>query len=54
MASCWNGIFMCDAHKSAGTEEKTVDELRALGREHSDYYLPHAKHTKPTGPRRST
>lgn len=37
-ACCWKGIFMCDVSRNAGTTEKTVEELRGLGREHSDYW----------------
>lgn len=37
-ASCWNGLFYCDDFKSAGTIEKTVQELRALGLEHPCYF----------------
>lgn len=39
-ASCWQGIFMCDRAQTASTVEKTVRELRALGREHPDYWRP--------------
>lgn len=42
-ASCWWWIFPCDEAVNAGLVEKTVDELRALNREHEDYFLPHAK-----------
>jgi hypothetical protein len=38
-ASCWLGIFMCQESKFAGTCEKTVRELRALGRESPDYWF---------------
>ena len=37
-ASCWQGIFYCDDYKTAGTTEKTVAELQALGRENPDYW----------------
>lgn len=37
-ASCWHGVFMCDDSKTAGTVERTVAELDALGREHSSHY----------------
>ena len=39
MASCWQGIFMCEDARTAGTTEKTVKELRELGREHPDYFI---------------
>jgi len=42
-ASCWNGEFYCDKYISAGTVEKTVDELRELKLEHESYYLPYAR-----------
>ena len=35
-ASCWNYEFVCEKYREAGTVEKTVAELMALGREHSD------------------
>ena len=38
-ASCWHGEFMCDNAKTAGTVEKTVNELKALGLEHSHYWI---------------
>ena len=38
MASCWQGIFMCDEAREAGTVIKTVGELRELNREHEDYW----------------
>lgn len=38
-ASCWRGIFMCDDSRGAGTTRKSVAELRALGREHPDWYI---------------
>jgi len=38
-ASCWLGIFMCQESKFAGTCEKTVAELRVLGRESPDYWF---------------
>ena len=37
-ASCWKGIFMCWGSDTAGTEEKTEDELKELALEHSDYW----------------
>ena len=37
-ASCWRGIFYCDEYKTAGTVDKTVKELTALGREHPSYW----------------
>lgn len=37
-ASCWQGIFMCDEARTAGTIIKTVAELRPLGLEHQDYW----------------
>lgn len=36
--SCWQGIFMCDEARSAGTVEKTKKELIDLGLEHL-YYI---------------
>jgi hypothetical protein len=37
-ASCWHGEFMCQESGVAGTVEKTVRELDALGREHRSNY----------------
>lgn len=37
-ACCWQGIFLCDDSAGAGTTEKTIRELKALGLEHSDYW----------------
>lgn len=37
-ASCWQGFFMCDDSKFAGTVEKTIDELKELNLEHSSYW----------------
>lgn len=39
-ASCWQGLFYCDKYQTAGTVEKTVEELRKLGREHPSYWEP--------------
>lgn len=38
-ASCWQGSFMCENHKSAGTTTKTIRELKELGKENSFYWL---------------
>jgi hypothetical protein len=37
-ASCWQGVFMCDASQGAGTVQKTKAELRELGLEHPSYW----------------
>lgn len=37
-ASCWQGVFMCEEAREAGTVEKTVEELSKLGLEHSHYW----------------
>ena len=37
-ASCWQGEFTCRECKGAGTVEKTLDELRALDREHPQWW----------------
>jgi len=37
-ASCWQGIFMCDKSRDAGTVEKSIEELQRLDLEHSDYW----------------
>lgn len=38
MASCWQGIFMCDRSQGAGTVQKTRSELRQLGLEHPRFW----------------
>lgn len=42
-ASCWQGIFLCEESREAGTTEKTVAELAKLGLESPDYWFksPH-------------
>lgn len=47
-SSCWQAIFMCHESAYAGTVEKTVAELRALGLEHEDYFVPYAHPLAPT------
>ncbi len=37
-AACWQGVFLCDDYLDAGTVEKTVSELRQLGRESEHYW----------------
>lgn len=37
-ASCWHGVFMCDASRTAPTVDRTVAELDAMGREHPSNY----------------
>jgi hypothetical protein len=37
-ASCWQGLFYCDDYQTAGTVEKTIEELTALGLEHPSYW----------------
>lgn len=37
-ASCWLDRFPCDRHATAGTVEKTLDELRALNLEHPSFW----------------
>ena len=38
-ACCWQGYFMCDGARSAGTIQLSVAELHERGREHSDWWL---------------
>ena len=42
-ASCWQGRFFCDRHKTAGTVEKTRAELEALDLEHPDYWTDNGR-----------
>lgn len=37
-ASCWQGEFMCDKARTAGTVEKTREQLAQLNREHPSYW----------------
>lgn len=37
-ASCWQGVFLCEESMSAGTVEKTIDELKGLALEHADFW----------------
>ena len=37
-ACCWQGYYMCDTARSAGTVEKTVAELRELNLEDGDWW----------------
>lgn len=37
-ASCWLGLFYCEKHSTAGTIEKTLDELVKLDLEHPSYW----------------
>lgn len=38
-ASCWQGEFLCDYAKSAGTRRMSESRLRELSRESPDYWL---------------
>lgn len=38
MASCWNGIHMCQESQNAGIVDKPISELKLLGREHPSYW----------------
>ena len=38
MASCWQGIFMCDKAQHAEITTRTVEELKKLNLEHLDYW----------------
>ena len=37
-ATCWQGIFYCNEYRTAGTVEKTREELKELALEHSSYW----------------
>ena len=37
MASCWQGIHMCQESQNAGTVQKSRAELIGLNREHMSY-----------------
>ncbi len=38
LASCWQGVFMCQEAKDAGNTQKTRLDLKALQREHFSYW----------------
>lgn len=38
MASCWQGVFMCEKNRTAGVVYKTRQQLRKLSREHPSYW----------------
>ena len=37
-ASCWQGVFLCDAARGAGTIKMPVHALRDLALENEDYW----------------
>jgi hypothetical protein len=37
-ATCWQGIFYCDDYRTAGTVEKSREELASLNLEHPSYW----------------
>ena len=37
-ASCWQGEFYCDEYKTAGTVEKTIEQLQGMNLESPDYW----------------
>jgi hypothetical protein len=37
-SSCWQGEYVCDDHKTAGTLQMTVEELLELDLEHPNYW----------------
>lgn len=39
-ATCWQGEFMCDEARTAGTVDLPVSKLRELGREHPSHWEP--------------
>jgi len=38
-ASCWQGLFMCEQARIAGTVEKSVSDLKRLNLEHKSYFM---------------
>ncbi len=40
MASCWQGMFMCEKSRDAGVIDVSVKELRLLRLEHEQYWRP--------------
>lgn len=43
-ASCWQGFFMCDESRTAGTVTRTRSELRPLGRENPEWWKDSLEH----------
>ena len=39
MACCWQGEFMCEDARFAGTIDKTVGDLKLLDLEHPRYWV---------------
>lgn len=39
-AACWQAKFMCQQSAHANVAKKPIRELRALNREHEDYWHP--------------
>lgn len=37
-ACCWQGEFMCEWAKTAGTIEETIEVLKMMNLEHPDYW----------------
>ena len=37
-ASCWQGEFMCEGSREAGTTDLPISELKKLGYEHPFYW----------------
>lgn len=37
-AACWLGEFMCETSRTAGVDERTVAQLRALALESPDWW----------------
>lgn len=46
-AACWRGIFLCEKSRGAGTLRLPVHRLKAMGREHSDYYAADQNYPEP-------
>lgn len=38
-AACWQGVFMCDDSRNAGTVDLLVYQLRELDREHPSNWV---------------
>lgn len=47
-SSCWQGIFMCDKAKTAGTIDLTVKELRLKNTHEHESYWHETKQVTPT------
>jgi hypothetical protein len=46
-ACCWHGNFTCEDARGAGLKELTINQLKELDREHSDWWYGRYADEKP-------